>query len=140
VTASLRVQTSMFGEQTLKLSDVRSLRSMNAAQEEAAVNVTAAPANLMAYQNQFGKELAFAVTGSPANGQAQSVWGTDLYTLDSNLAAAAVHAGVVLPGQTNVVRVRVVASPQQFLGSVRNGVTSAPYGAYPSGSYEFIRK
>lgn len=138
--SAIRVQTSMFGEQSLKLSDMRTLRSMNGAPEEAAVNATAGPANLMAYQNQFGKELAFTVTGPAMNGQAQSVWGTDLYTLDSNLAGAAMHAGLVTPGQPSVVRVRIVASPQQFLGSVRNGVTSAPYGAYPSGAYEFVRK
>jgi hypothetical protein len=139
-TNSLRVQTSMFGEQTLRLSDVRSLRSATAAPVEEVVRAAAAPGNMMAYQNQFGKELAFTVSVPQANGPAQSVWGTDLYTLDSSLAGAAMHAGLLQPGQAGVVRVRVMASPQQFVGSVRNGVSSAAYGPYPSGAFEFVKK
>jgi hypothetical protein len=99
-----------------------------------------APNNMMAYQNQFGKELVFTVTGPQPGGAGQGVWGTDVYTLDSNLGAAAVHAGLVQPGKSAVVSVRVIASPVQFVGSFRNGVGSAPYGNYPNGAYEFIRK
>ncbi|MFO0805802.1 MAG: LCCL domain-containing protein [Gemmataceae bacterium] len=136
---SFRVQTSMFGEQTLRLSDVRSLKAGGGGAEDA-VNAAAAPGNMTAYQNQFGKELVFTVTAPQMNGQAPSVWGTDVYTLDSNLAGAALHAGQVQAGQTGVVRVRVVASPPQYTGSVRNGVTSAPYASYPSGAFEFVKK
>jgi len=138
--ATFRVQTSMFGEQTLRLSDVRSLKAGVGAATEEVANAAAAPGNMMAYQNQFGKELVFAVTAPQMNGQAPSVWGTDVYTLDSNIAGAALHAGHVQPGQAGVVRVRVVTSPPQYAGSVRNGVTSAPYGTYPSGGYEFVKK
>jgi hypothetical protein len=95
---------------------------------------------MMAYQGQFGKELVFNVTGPQPNGQGMGVWGTDVYTLDSNLGAAAVHAGLVHPGATGAVRVRVVASPPQYIGSLRNGISTAPYGNYPSGGYEFVRK
>lgn len=138
---SLRVQTSMFGEQTLRLSDMRSLKAGAGASTEDVTGAAAAPGNLMAYQNQFGKELAFAVTAPQMNGQqAPAVWGTDTYTLDSNLAGAAMHAGLVQPGQAGVVRVRIVASPPQYTGSVRNGVTSSPYGTYPSGAFEFVKK
>ena len=140
VSPALRVQTLMFGEQTLRLSDVRSLRSTGTPFTEELTNAAAAPANMMAYQNQFGKELIFSVTGPQANGQGMNVWGTDVYTLDSNLGGAALHSGLVQPGQAGVVRVRVVASLQQYTGSARNGVTSAPYGAYPSGAFEFVRK
>jgi hypothetical protein len=137
---SFRVQTSMFGEQTLRLSDVRSLKAGGSVNSEEVVNAAAAPGNMMAYQNQIGKELVFTVTAPQMNGQAPSVWGTDVYTLDSNLAGAAMHAGHVQPGQAGVVRVRVVTSPPQYTGSVRNGVTSSPYGTYPSGAFEFVKK
>jgi hypothetical protein len=140
VSPALRVQTMMFGDQTLRLTDVRSLRSINGNPVEEVANAAAGPANMMAYQNQFGKELVFTITGPQPNGQGMSVWGTDIYTLDSNLGAAAVHAGMVQPGQAAVVRVRVIASPQQYAGSARNGVNSAPYAAYPSGAYEFVRR
>ena len=139
IAPTLRVLTSQFGEQALRLSDIRALRTGPGVTEEVGPAV-AAPANLMTYQNQYGKELLFTVIGPQPGGAAQGVWGTDVYTLDSNLAVAALHAGLVQPGQAAVVRVRVIASPIQFVGSFRNGVGSAPYGNYPSGAYEFIRK
>jgi hypothetical protein len=140
VLPTLRVQTMMFGEQTLRLSDVRSLRSSGVFAPDDAANAAPAPTNLMAFQNQIGKEAVFSVTAPSGNQQGTSVWGTDIYSLDSNLAAAAMHAGLLVPGQTSVVRIRVVASPPQFLGNTRNGVTSAAYGAYPAGAFEFVKR
>jgi hypothetical protein len=139
-TTSVRVLTFQFGEQHLRLADVRVIRSFSGVAAEELASAAPAPANLMAFQNQFGKELAFAITGHPGGGQGGGVWGTDVYTLDSNIAAAAVHAGLAQPGQIAVVRLRVVQSPAQFVGSLRNGVGSNSYGHYPSGGYEFVRK
>jgi hypothetical protein len=137
-TAALRVHTTQFGEQLLRLSDLRVLSSGSTVGETA--TAPPAPTNLMAFQHQFGKELTYTLTGyTPGTGQA-NVWGTDVYTLDSHLAAAAVHAGVVQPGKTAVVHVRIVQSPPQFIASYRNGINSTAYGNYPAGAYEFVRK
>jgi hypothetical protein len=137
-TTVLRVHTFQFGEQRLKLADVRSLRSTSApAGDDATVVAVTAPTNLVAFQNQFGKELLLSVTGNQNGG---GVWGSDVYTLDSNLAAAAVHAGLVQPSQTTTVRVRIVASPMQFVGSLRNGINTAPYGPYTAGAFEFVKR
>jgi LCCL domain len=136
----LNVQTFQFGEQRVKLADVRTLRAgSGAAGEEPGAVIAQAPGNLSAYQQQFGKELVFAVTGTvPAAGANAGVWGTDLYTLDSNVAVAAVHAGMVKPGETATVRVRIVNSPAQFASSFRNNVNSTAYGNYPNGAYTFV--
>src|SRR5579884_516361 len=48
------------------------------------------PGNLVNYQNQTKKTFVFKVTGRATGG---FVWGTDLYTTDSTLAMAVVHAG-----------------------------------------------
>lgn len=137
----LRVGTFQFGEQQLKLADVRSLRSLSGTTTEEQVAVAQAPGNLSAYQQQWGKELTFSVTGfTPTPGANPNVWGTDVYTLDSNLAAAAVHAGLAKPGESAVVRVRIVQPPPQFVSSFRNNVNSTAYGAYPAGAYEFVRR
>ncbi len=48
------------------------------------------------------------------------------------LAPAAVHAGLVKPGDSAVVKVTVVAPPAQFQGCVRHGVTSHDFGRYGS--------
>lgn len=139
LTASvLRVHTSQFGEQLLRLSDIRVLSAGSTSADVA--TAPPAPTNLMAFQHQFGKELSYTLTGyTPGVGQ-PNVWGTDIYTLDSHLAAAAVHAGIVQPGKTAVVHVRIVQSPPQFIASYRNGINSTAYGNYPAGAYEFIRK
>jgi hypothetical protein len=137
----LRVGTFQFGEQQLKLADVRSLRSLTAAGGEEVIAVAQAPGNLSAYQQQWGKELTFSVTGfTPTPGANANIWGTDVYTLDSNLAAAVVHAGLARPGESAVVTVRILQPPPQFVSSFRNNVNSTAYGAYPAGAYEFVRR
>lgn len=61
-----------------------------------------------------------------------SVWGTDVYTADSRLAVAAVHAGVVRDGERGLVRVVVVdGATQGYFGSERNGVLTFDYATYP---------
>jgi hypothetical protein len=66
------------------------------------------------------------------------VWGTDVYTSDSRLAIAAVHAGVLKEGETGVVRVMLMDPPPAFAGSSRHGITTSAYGQY-QGAYQFVR-
>jgi hypothetical protein len=89
------------------------------------------PGNLAAYAQKIGATFQFQVTGSAAG----TVWGTDLYTLDSPLAAAAVHAGILKNGERGVVKVTVLAGKQSYRGSSKNGVTSSDWGPY-EGSYK----
>ena len=146
--ATLRIGTFQFGELRAKLSDVAAIGDTPDEDDLLAANAAPAPASMMTYANQIGKVLTFRVTG----GQAQqmlggppgamiaggTVWGTDQYTLDSFFPTAAVHAGVVQAGQTKTVRVKIVASPNQFAGSTRNGVQSHAFGQFPSGAFEFL--
>jgi hypothetical protein len=135
---SIRVITGMFGEQPLKLADLRSLRNGTAQVVDDPTGAATAPATLANFQQQFGKELLFNLVGRlPVNGQ-PSLWGSDVYTLDSNFAAAAVHAGVAKPGEAATVRVRIIQSPAQYVGTSRNGVTSTPYANFPAGAFEFV--
>jgi hypothetical protein len=73
-----------------------------------------------------GTTYYFRVTGD-TNG---SLWGTDVYTGDSSLAAATVHAGILKPGETAVVRITVMSPLNHYQGSVRNSVRSHDYGHY----------
>ena len=95
---SLKVRTTQFGEQPLKLSDLRSLRS-TAATKQRSKNSLPDPGNLSGYQGSVGKKYSFRVTGGSAGVFRGSIYGTDVYTLDSSLAFAAVHAGVLKAGQ-----------------------------------------
>ena len=85
-----------------------------------------APARIQDLCDTPGTTYYFRVTGA-ADG---SVWGTDVYTGDSVLASAAVHAGAVKAGEPAVVRVTVMPPLGQYQGSVRNGVTSHDYGRF----------
>jgi hypothetical protein len=85
-----------------------------------------APPNMLSLCDQIGATYYFRVTGDISG----SLWGTDIYTGDSALAAAAVHAGIVKIGDTAVVKVTVEQPRTQYQGSVRNGVTSQEYGQY----------
>jgi hypothetical protein len=88
------------------------------------------PGSPGALRGQIGKVEYFEVTGR-LGGQ---VWGTDIYTDDSRIATAAVHAGVLQAGQTGVVKVTIVEGQPGYRGSTRNGVTSSNYGSW-TGSY-----
>jgi hypothetical protein len=85
-----------------------------------------APARIQDLCDTPGTTYYFRVTGATEG----SVWGTDVYTGDSSLALAAVHAGAVKPGETAVVRVTVTRPLNHYQGSVRNGVTSHDYERY----------
>ncbi len=85
-----------------------------------------APARIQDLCETPGTTYYFRVTGA-AEG---SLWGTDIYTGDSALAVAAVHAGAIKPGETAVVRVAVMPALSQYHGSIRNGVTSNDYGRF----------
>lgn len=67
------------------------------------------------------------------------MWGSGPYTTDSNLAAAAVHAGVLTDGETAVIKIRVRADAGGYTGSTRNGVTTNDYGPW-QGCYEILGK
>jgi hypothetical protein len=71
------------------------------------------------------------------NGQFDSVWGTDIYTADSSICTAALHSGLITTAAGGSVTIEVIAGLGQYLGSVRNGVTSQNYGAYEK-SFQFM--
>lgn len=73
----------------------------------------------------------------PAGSLSGRVWGTDVYTDDSSICTAAVHAGLIgLAGGTVTIEIRAGASSYQ--GTRRNGVSTNGYGGW-SGSYVFVR-
>ena len=74
----------------------------------------------------------------PAGGTADGIWGTDIYTYDSSICTAAVHAGVISFGNGGPVTIRLRPGAPSYTGSTRNGVTSSSYGAW-GGSFIFVR-
>lgn len=100
---------------------------------------TAPAAPVAACPNDF-RELAAAgrpVTCgcTPEAASDGSVWGTDVYTADSRICRAALHAGAIGPSGGTVT---VVGEPgrQAYTGVSRNGVVSDNWGAFET-SYRF---
>lgn len=87
---------------------------------------TDAPGTMHGLCETVGTTYYFRVTGV-TEGQ---LWGTDIYSGDSTIGAAAVHQGLMKPGETKLLRVTVVTPPDSFPGTTRNGVTSTEYGRY----------
>lgn len=57
------------------------------------------------------------------------IWGSDVYTTDSLVCRAAIHAGVT-GSEGGVVAVVLEPGRASYEGSTRNGISTAPYGRY----------
>lgn len=115
-------------DEAVAIRDV--LRQLRTAQLKALPD----PGNLIEYASRIGESFYFEVVGNATN----SIWGTEVYTYDSNLATAAVHSGVLKVGQKGIVKVTLLKNPNAHQGSTQNGVTSSGWGSY-SASYTVER-
>jgi hypothetical protein len=87
-----------------------------------------APQTMLELAEPKGATYYFRVTGTTEG----PAWGTDVYTGDTWLAVAAVHAGLVTPGQSAIIKVTLVEPLPQFVGSARHGVTTHDFGRFGS--------
>lgn len=118
-----------------RLDDAIAVRSLVQKLEDELLDVQPDPSWLTGYRGRTGETLIFRITGNPAAG---SVWGSDVYTDDSSLAAAAVHAGALGAGETGLVQVTMLPGQSSYTAAARNGVTSSSYGDW-QGSYRVAR-
>jgi hypothetical protein len=89
-----------------------------------------------ALAKETDKRFTFVCPAS--DGTKASVYGTDVYTADSGICAAAIHAGVLQPGIADVVTIVMGSGAESFPSSTRNGVTTKGYGRWGA-SYTFAR-
>jgi len=104
----------------------------------AAANTEPAPpgiywGNAVHLKGNNDKLYSFNVIGT-AEGRA---WGHDVYTDDSIIAVAAVHAGYVAVGETKTVTIRILPGRASYQGTTRFGITTISYDTW-NGSYEFV--
>ena len=88
--------------------------------------------NLEAMRSKVGAVYIVELTGRLDG----VVYGTDFYTTDSNLAAAAVHAGLLELGQTAILAVEITGERTGFASSARHGVTSHSWETW--GGFRFV--
>ena len=73
----------------------------------------------------------------PPGGHAHDIWGTDIYTDDSSVCNAAVHAGLITFRRGGRVRIMIRPGLDAYEGSERNGMISDDYGHW-NGSFVFV--
>jgi len=134
---TLKARSFAFGEVQLKLADTVAMSTTGFEKEVERVVALPDPGSMTGYQGPMhvGKTYVFNVTGAAGG----SLWGTETYTLDSSLAAAALHFGILKIGQTGPVKVTILGPLNNFVGSTQNGLTSSGYANYP-GAYKIHEK
>lgn len=93
-----------------------------------AKEIDAAPACSGAHDLSEGEAMLCHCASDAMSG---SVWGSDAYTSDSNVCAAALHSGAVSPNGGAVV-LTGEAGQTSYDGSERNGITTRDWGSYGS--------
>jgi hypothetical protein len=91
--------------------------------------------NVMDLRGRFDQSFNFTCL---PNGEIQNVWGSDLYTDDSSVCSAAVHAGIIDVETGGQVSIRMISGQGAYTSSSRNGVSTIGYGNW-HGSYIFLR-
>lgn len=72
---------------------------------------------------------------SCAPGASGTVWGSAIYTTDSSICGAAVHAGALAANASGSVTVRKAAGCGSYTGTAANGVTTQDWGSFDSSFY-----
>lgn len=81
----------------------------------------------------YGSRTGLSLTVlCPANGTPGTIWGTDVYTHDSSVCTAAVHAGKTTKLKGGAVTVVMSTGRTSYAGSTRRGITSSSYGNWPA--------
>lgn len=83
-------------------------------------SVLADPGTLTGFRGKDNEVFYIRVVGA-TDGQ---VWGSDVYTDDSHLATAAVHAGLVKSGEMAIVKVTILPGQGAYTGGTANDVTT----------------
>jgi len=75
----------------------------------------------------------------PPGERLQGAWGTDVYTDDSSICTAAVHAGLISLQDGGRVTIEMRPDVGQYVGSARNGVRTGDWMEPWTGAYVFVR-
>ena len=80
------------------------------------------------FKTDVGRKYKFEC---PANGVPEAIWGSDIYSADSSICTAAVHAGIITLESGGNVTVEFRPGRATYGSTERNGITSNTYGEFP---------
>jgi len=90
--------------------------------------------DMKSFRDMTGKIFSLTLKGSRGG----KIWGSDIYTYDSDLATAAVHAGALDVGETGTILITMLPGQESYSGSTRNGISSKDYTSWHA-SYRIER-
>jgi hypothetical protein len=99
-----------------------------------AIQTTTWDTSAAQYRGRLDQDFTY---NCPASGRIVTVWGTDIYTDDSSVCSAAVHAGLITARNGGSVTIRIKSGQSSYVGINRNGVNSQDYGNW-NGSFIFL--
>ncbi|HUH17141.1 MAG TPA: LCCL domain-containing protein [Methylomirabilota bacterium] len=73
----------------------------------------------------------------PPGGAPHTVWGSEVYTDDSSVCTAGVHAGLITLEEGGSVTIEIRPGQDSYEASERNGIETYAYGAW-GGSYVMV--
>ncbi len=73
----------------------------------------------------------------PPGGTPDTVWGSDVYTDDSSVCTAGVHAGLITLEEGGSVTIEIRPGQDSYGASERNGIETFSYGAW-GGSFVMV--
>ena len=80
------------------------------------------------FKDELGMKYKFQC---PPNGTEFIIWGSDIYTKDSSICTAAVHAGLFSLADGGVVTIEYRPGRLTYGSTERNGIKSRAFGEYP---------
>jgi hypothetical protein len=80
-----------------------------------------------AFKGEAGQTYRFSC---PSDGTAQAVYGSDIYTDDSSICTAAVHAGVISRARGGMVTIEIRPGRSTYGSTLRHGIKSVNFGQY----------
>ncbi|MCC7542912.1 MAG: hypothetical protein IT379_42240 [Deltaproteobacteria bacterium] len=91
-------------------------------------------ADAASHRGEIGRRFQYECGASGVDGV---VYGTDLYSDDSSVCTAAVHAGVITLDGGGAVTIEVAPGQSSYRASLRHGIQSTDYGEWP-GSFRVL--
>ena len=80
------------------------------------------------HRAQIGQRFAYQCPPNPTQSAVGTVWGAEVYTDDSSVCTAAVHAGRISFARGGTVTIEMRPGQASYRGTDWNGVVSQPYG------------
>jgi hypothetical protein len=82
--------------------------------------------------DDISESLPYAAFNCPAGcaDEAHSIWGSEIYTLDSSLCAAAIHTGAISNADGGAVLATWQPGQKSYASTERNGILTIDYGSW----------